>query len=203
MYTNHFVIQKPNGAKRLLSYFNETINVRTTPVTQTLQDPWEILNIVCVYKYIYTIDLTDGYYRVRIGENMKRMMGIRIGNQYYRWEVLRMEIKQAPAFYNEFIEGISPTNNVQQYFDDIYIYHYTVEQLNEIVQPVCKVLAHHKIIINETKTQNITLTPKPILGVYVHSNMQWSRKNKICINDARIYLGNVLELLHVLITTTW
>lgn len=45
IYTHHFVIQKPSGGKQLLGSFNETVNVCTQPVTQTLY--------VCINTYTH------------------------------------------------------------------------------------------------------------------------------------------------------
>lgn len=79
-----------------------------------------------------------------------------------------MGIKQAPAFYNEFISKILPKNNVLHYFDDIYIYHDERAPLDDVIQNVRHILTEYNIIINEEKTQDTDMYPKRLLGMNIY-----------------------------------
>ncbi|KGK36195.1 hypothetical protein JL09_g4655 [Pichia kudriavzevii] len=100
------------------------------------------------------LELTPGYYQVRIADEDVEKTAFSTDFGHYEWMVMPAGLTSAPATFPQMMDNVLPERIdrfVQVYLDDIFIYSEDVETHGKHVKEVLSTLRKHKLITKKSK----------------------------------------------------
>lgn len=208
-----FPIIKRNNSIRLVIDFRE-LNLRTEKLPYPIPSMKDLIIDFKKAKVFSTIDLSMGYYQIKMAEDSKKYTSFVINNQQYEFNRLPFGLKNAPMTFQMAMNRLFlHLPFVKIYLDDIIIFSENLESHRLHLKEILKIINLNKISVNFKKSKfckseltflghNISHTGispaqeriKDINYIEVNSTKKLQRVLG-CINWYRPYLPNLSKKL--------
>ena len=149
---------KPDGKWRFCIDFRN-LNSNTN------SEGWPLPNIKHIFerisrskaKYFAVIDLTQGYYQMKIDERSRHLTAFRTALGIFEWLRLPMGLKGAGSYYQSMMQNVILTDLLyaicESYLDDILVYGRTKKELSDNLKSVISRLSTYGITVNPAKVK--------------------------------------------------
>ena len=198
-----FTVPKSDGGHRLIydaRYLNSkcqlplSFEVLTIPIA--LQNsPW---GSVCG-----KIDLKHAFWQVGLSSESQSLFGLRIGDTYYRWQVLPFGFSWSPLIFSAVLSEIleaarnkHPDLKVFEYLDDILVVGDKTE-FGQKIMGFAQTLKAYGVILNDKKSELRACNSTSYLGFFVSPGLHRLQITKVKARKTRRVLRSVKETHHL------
>lgn len=194
------LVKKADNSYRLVTDFRK-LNLKTIPDNFPLPQMLDLVENLSGCNLFSTLDLTSGYYQMKLREEDKIKCGFSTQTGHYHWNRMPFGLRNAPSSFQRLMSLV--LSNLQPlqigiYIDDIVLASATVEEHLDKLKIVFDRLADHNLKIKPSKCHFMKDTVK-YLGFKVSkgivspdpSNLELLQKFNIPKNrkQVRQYLG--------------
>ncbi len=146
------VKKKDGGWRTTIDYrkVNEMMVADRYPMPRTD----EILDSLHGAKYFSKLDMTDGFWQIRLDEESKEFTGFATRSKFWKWRVLPMGMKNSSGAFQRKMDkvlGNLKWKSVMCYIDDLIIYSKTFEEHLQHIQEVMERLEEAGMYIKLSK----------------------------------------------------
>lgn len=144
--------KKGEGRTRLCIDYRK-LNAITVPDYQPIPRIDDILDHLGKAEFFTTLDVTSGYWHVRMHPDDVQKTAFVTANGHYEWLVMPFGLKNAPATFERAMKSIIAKHqltNVNNYFDDVVVYSETFDDH----------IRHLEALLKALKTENVRLKRK-------------------------------------------
>lgn len=170
----HFPVKgkEKSGYNRVVGSFQQ-LNAVTKPMKSDHADCLDLATWHSQFRYRGKIDLSKGFYNMRLDEDSKKYCGIRHRGRYFKYNVLPMGVKNGPNGFrdwlNSLLDRLPP--DIRQYvrifLDDILYGNDDKEACILIENAIYELLLISDVNTNEDKCIKTTEDTIPVLGFAV------------------------------------
>ena len=116
------IVKKPNGKIRIAVDYR-ALNSYTIGYTCPIQSVDEIVHSVGGKMFYCTFDIKSAYHTLPLKEEHQSLTSFSVGSKTYQWTRLATGIKNAPAYYLKFLQGVfqDQLHQICVFFDDLLI----------------------------------------------------------------------------------
>ena len=146
-------VRKKDGTMRMCVDYR-ILNNNTARNKFPLPDIDQLISRFGKAKVYSKLELTPGYYQVRIADEDVEKTAFSTDFGHYEWMVMPAGLTSAPATFQQMMDNVLPERIdrfVQVYLDDIFIYSEDVETHGKHVKEVLSTLRKHKLITKKSK----------------------------------------------------
>lgn len=148
-----FPIIKRNNSIRLVVDYQE-LNKKTIKMPYPIPAVRDLLIDFKQAKVFSTIDLSMGYYQIKMEEKSKKFTSFIINNQQYEFNRLPFGLKNAPMTFQMSMNKIfANLRFVKIYLDDIIIFSKSIEEHEKHLETVFKIIKENNISVNFDKSE--------------------------------------------------
>ena len=144
--------KKGEGRTRLCIDYRK-LNAVTVPDYQPIPRIDDVLDYLGKSKYFSTLDITSGYWHVKMNPEDIPKTAFVTPNGHYEWLVMPFGLRNAPATFERAVKSVIRKHNLKNvvnYFDDIVVFSDTFSEH----------LLHLQALLQALKTENIKLKLK-------------------------------------------
>ena len=151
-YATPFVARKGKKPRMVLEY--QALNSITRVIPKRIPN-FEKLTVGLHGQYMSALDLSSAYHHLRLAPETQKYTTFRVGDNFYNWQVLPFGLSNAPEVFSRFIGSVlaSTKEFCRIYLDDILIFSDSLEEHEEHLKKVVKILQKEKLHINLLKSQ--------------------------------------------------
>ena len=151
------VIPKPGGGWRTVVDYRG-LNAQTIPESYPLPRIDEILGRLKGAKFFSKIDLTEGFWNIRLAKESRHLTGFAVKGGTYVWKRMPMGLKNSPATFQRVMEeSLGEFQDfAQPYIDDVIIFSKTFEEHLEHIEKVLRRLGEKGLLIKLPKCEFCT-----------------------------------------------
>ena len=151
-YATPFVARKGKKPRMVLEY--QALNSITRVIPKRIPN-FEKLTVGLHGQYMSALDLSSAYHHLRLAPETQKYTTFRVGDNFYNWQVLPFGLSNAPEVFSRFIGSILASTKAfcRIYLDDILIFSDSLEEHEEHLKKVVKILQKEKLHINLLKSQ--------------------------------------------------
>ena len=149
------IVAKKNGDIRLCCDYRHlnSCTVKTQQLMPTLSD---VARIGAGKKFMTTLDLSSGYWQVKMGEEAKAHTAfVMPGNMVCQWRVMPFGLTGAPATFqrlmNAVLADLIAAGKVVVYIDDILLMSATFDEHVDLMRTVFDILIRHGLRLKLSK----------------------------------------------------
>lgn len=172
-----FCVKKATGGWRIVHAYNK-LNDATVPAQTPIPRKDVIIDSMQGSTVFSTIDLTDGFYQIRMRERDIPLTAVSTpSGMLWEWLVMPQGLKNAPATFNRCVTHLlRPVRAfAPSYFDDVYIHSRaengkTDEEMHQLhLRELLQLMRKHKLYANIKKCL-FGVPEIPVLGCFVGKN---------------------------------
>lgn len=153
------IVPKKDGTNRFCIDYR-LLNSQTIFDSEPMPDTDEMFSKLSGHKFFSKIDLSKGYWQVKLTESSKPKTAFKTGKGLYQFRVMPFGLVTAPATFSRLmrrvLSGVEQTDN---FIDDILVYTMTFEQHLKVLEKVFQ------------RLRDAGLTAKPSKCSFVYSNL--------------------------------
>lgn len=147
-----FLVPKPNGKWRVVVDLRR-VNAISKPMRNPVPRKDDILDRFRNRVFLTRADLIGAFWQVPLTKEARAKCAFVTPSGLYQFCVLPMGHKNSPAFFNDFVSrkfsGLEAFASV--YFDDVFVYSYTLEEHKQHLRKVFQILREHKLYLKPSK----------------------------------------------------
>lgn len=147
-------VPKPNGRGLRMCVDYRALNAISVKNKYPIPCIDDMLDAVAGAKYFTSLDLTSGYWQIRIAEEDVERTAFRTPFGHFQWRLMPFGLTNAPATFQSVMNDIFRPflrEFVVVYLDDILIYSKTEEEHKRHVQIVLETLRREKFYVCKEK----------------------------------------------------
>ena len=122
------IVPKKDGTNRFCVDYR-LLNSQTIFDSEPMPDSDEMFSKLAGHKFFSKIDLSKGYWQVKLTESSKPKTAFKTGKGLFQFRVMPFGLVTAPATFSRLMRRVlSDMDNVDNFIDDILVYTMTFEQ---------------------------------------------------------------------------
>lgn len=124
------LVRKPDGTWRTTIDYRK-LNAQTIPDSYPMPRIDDMLDRLHGAKYFSKLDMTDGFWQIRLNEESKEYTGFATTSKFWQWRVLPMGAMNSPSAFQramDLVLGSLKWQSVMCYVDDLIIFSRTIEE---------------------------------------------------------------------------
>ena len=150
------VVIQPNGKKRMVIDYSQTINRYTLLDAYPLPKINEMINKMAQYNCMYSsVDLTSAYYQIPLNPEDRPYTAYEAGGKLYQFTRLPQRITNGVSSFQRKMDGFIDDNNIKNtfpYLDNVLVCGRTLEEHNANLAKFKAVATENNLTINENKS---------------------------------------------------